>query len=144
MEIPVRRKLGLNLLRTFNWSYDQSQLFFAHYELTSQQYNVLKILHTAAHALSTSEILEQMEEKNAGVSRLVDRLVAKGFVTKVPNPSDKRLVAVSISATGMERLKKVDRNLDKLDHVYAALDDHEVAQLNRLLEKIRTTPSLFL
>lgn len=136
-EIPVRRKLGLNLLRTFNWSYDQSQLFFANYELTSQQYNVLKILHTASHPLSTSEILEQMEEKNAGVSRLVDRLLLKGFVNKTVNPADKRLVAVSITASGLEKVKKVDRNLDKLDQVYAALNDQEVAQLNRLLEKIR-------
>ncbi|SKA47629.1 DNA-binding transcriptional regulator, MarR family [Chitinophaga eiseniae] len=136
-EIPVRRKLGLNLLRTFNWSYDQSQLFFANYELTSQQYNVLKILHMASQPLSTSEILEQMEEKNAGVSRLVDRLVLKGFVSKTVNPADKRLVAVSITASGLEKVKKVDRNLDKLDQVYAALNDHEVTQLNRLLEKIR-------
>lgn len=139
MEIPVRRKLGLNLLRTFNWSYDQSQLFFANYELTSQQYNVLKILHNAAHPLSTSEILEQMEEKNAGVSRLVDRLVLKGFVHKKTHAEDKRLVAISITATGLERVKKVDRNLDKLDNVYAALTDQEVTQLNKLLEKIRTT-----
>ncbi|MBC9909618.1 MarR family winged helix-turn-helix transcriptional regulator [Chitinophaga varians] len=138
IEIPVRRKLGLHLLRTFNWSYDQSQLFFAHYELTSQQYNVLKILHMAAHPLSTSEILEQMEEKNAGVSRLVDRLVLKGYVSKTINPADKRLVAVSITAAGLERVKKVDRNLDKLDLVYAALNDQEVAQLSKLLEKIRT------
>ena len=134
----IKRELGLNLLETFNWAYTKSQLFFARYGLTSQQYNVLKILAENDKALSTSDILAQMVEKNAGVSRLVDRLVLKKLVVKETVASDKRLIAIIITNEGETLLNKVNEDLHVLDEeVYGALSDQEADQLNYLLKKIK-------
>lgn len=134
----IRRELGLNLLETFNWAYHQSQLFFAQYGLTSQQYNVLKILEENHKALSTSDILAQMSEKNAGVSRLVDRLILKKLVIKETATFDKRLIAISITKEGASLLDQVSKKLNVLDQqVYGGLTDQEVEQINFLLKKIK-------
>ncbi len=136
--LPPRRKLGINLVHTFNWVYERSQLFFAGYGLTSQQYNVLKILYDAGQPLSTSEILEEMIEKNAGVSRLVDRLIQKQLMQKEMSATDKRRIDASLTEKGTLLYLEVTHHLKKVDAVYRALTDKEVATLNRLLDKIRT------
>jgi len=136
--MSIRRQLGINLVKTFNWVYDRSQLFFAEYGLTSQQYNVLKILYEADRPISTSEVLEQMVEKNAGVSRLVDRLVIKNLVQKKPNAVDKRLIDIKLTPSGESLCQEITNHLDQVDTVYAGLTDKDVAELNHLLDKIRS------
>lgn len=135
-ELPVRRQLAINLVKTFNWVSEQWQNFFEAYGLTSQQYNVLKIIAEAERPLSTSEILDHMVEKSAGVSRLVDRLVLKNLVEKKINASDKRLIDVSLTTTGVALLFEITENLQKVDEVYGVLDEQEAEVLNRLLAKV--------
>lgn len=136
-ELPIRRTLGITLVQTFNWVYDQAQEFFAAYGITAQQYNVLKIIHDAKEPLSTAQILDQMIEKNAGVSRLVDRLVLKGLITKQAKLTDKRQIDASLTKEGLKVYQEVTRNLETADNVYASLTDKEVIALTRLLNKIK-------
>jgi DNA-binding MarR family transcriptional regulator len=136
-EIPLRRKLGISMVETYNSVYEQSQEFFAKYGLTSQQYNVLSILYDAGTPLSTSAILKRMLEKNAGVSRLVDRLIAKDLVEKKVNPEDKRLIDVQLTGKGEVLCHEVFTALPDVDAVYKNLTDTEVELLMTLLSKIR-------
>ncbi|MDC8099350.1 MarR family winged helix-turn-helix transcriptional regulator [Chryseobacterium rhizosphaerae] len=136
-EIPLRRKLGISMVETYNSVYEQSQEFFAKYGLTSQQYNVLSILYDAGTPLSTSAILKRMLEKNAGVSRLVDRLIAKDLVEKKVNPEDKRLIDVQLTGKGEVLYYEVFTALPDVDAVYKNLTDTEVELLMTLLSKIR-------
>lgn len=135
-EIPLRRKLGVTMVETYNSVYEKSQEFFAEYGLTSQQYNVLSILHDEGTPLSTSDILKKMLEKNAGVSRLVDRLIVKDLVEKSVNPDDKRLIDVKLTEKGEALCKKVSDELSGVDDVYGNLADEEVEMLISLLSKI--------
>ncbi|MBV8325066.1 MarR family transcriptional regulator [Chryseobacterium sp.] len=135
-ELPIRRKLGIMMVETYNSVYEQSQEFFADYGLTSQQYNVLSILHETGTPLSTSDILKKMLEKNAGVSRLVDRLIAKDLVEKNVNPNDKRLIDVKLTDKGEVLYTNVSKELSGVDKVYANLTDEETEMLIRLLSKI--------
>lgn len=135
-DIPLRRKLGITMVETYNNVYEKSQEFFAEYGLTSQQYNVLSILHDAGTPLSTSDILKKMLEKNAGVSRLVDRLIVKDLVEKSVNPDDKRLIDVKLTKKGEALCNKVSDALPGVDAVYGNLADEEVEMLISLLSKI--------
>lgn len=135
-DIPLRRKLGITMVETYNNVYEKSQEFFAEYGLTSQQYNVLSILHDAGTPLSTSDILKKMLEKNAGVSRLVDRLIVKDLVEKSVNPDDKRLIDVKLTEKGEALCNKVSDALPGVDAVYGNLEDEEVEMLISLLSKI--------
>jgi len=136
-DVPLRRKLGIAMVESYNIAYDKSQSFFATYDLTSQQYNVLSILHQAKIPLSTSDILQKMVEKNAGVSRLVDRLVTKNLVEKKVNEVDKRLIDINLTNKGEKLYQEVTSNLTGVDKVYNTLTDQEVETLIHLLHKLK-------
>ena len=136
-ELPIRRQLGIAMVETYNIVYERSQDFFAVYGLTSQQYNALSILHDAGEPLSTSDILKRMMEKNAGVPRLVDRLIIKELVEKNVNTLDKRLIDVNLTERGKDLYNKVTTELSGVDDVYKGLTDKEVEVLLNLLDRMK-------
>lgn len=136
-ELPLRRHLGIAMVEIYHIVYERSQEFFAVYGLTSQQYNVLSILHDAGEPISTSDILKKMMEKNAGVSRLVDRLIIKELVEKNVNSVDKRLIDVNLTEKGRNLYNRVTADLSGVDDVYKELTDDEVKVLLNLLEKMK-------
>ena len=134
----IQQKLNINLMYSYNWTQERLQSFFAGFGLTAQQYNVLRILRNHyPQALTTSHILEQMVEKNAGVSRLVDRLVKKGLVSKRVSKQDRRLVDVTISEEGTKVLEQLDEQHHQIDDVFNNLSLGEMVTMNRLLDKLR-------
>jgi DNA-binding MarR family transcriptional regulator len=114
-------------------------LLAAHEDLTLQQYNVLRILRGAgASGLPTLEIGARLIERTPGVTRLIDRMEQKGLVVRERARDDRRLVLCRITETGISLLKKLDRPVDALDErVFGDLDESEVAELIRLLDKVR-------
>jgi DNA-binding MarR family transcriptional regulator len=80
-----------------------------------------------------------MLDKMSDTSRIVDRLVVKGFVKKTPCSKDKRLVDVLITEKGQRLLKKLDAEADHITEVMGKLTDEEANQLSHLLDKLRNT-----
>ena len=63
------------------------------YGITQQQYNVLRILRGAGtDGLPTLSIADRMVERTPGITRLIDRLVAKGLVRRERSAEDRRLL----------------------------------------------------
>lgn len=108
-------------------------------DLTMQQYNVLRILRGAGAAgLPTLEIATRMVERTPGVTRLIDRLERKRLVERERAAPDRRQVICRITAAGAELLRGLDRPVDALDErMMASLDQAELAELIRLLDKVR-------
>jgi len=120
----IQQKLSINIIFTHVWAYEQLKQFFGEYGLTPQQSNVLRILRGQyPKALTTSEIHTRMMEKNAGISRLVDRLLKKRFVEKTICEKDRRLVDVVISDKGLRVLEKMDQNRHGIDAIYSNLSE---------------------
>jgi len=130
-----RARLAVEVMEAFNMFNDISIDFFAKFDLTPQQYNVIAILHHGP--FSTSDILEWMVEKNAGVSRLVDRLVKKELVTKKTNKTDKRLLEIELTHKGKKLYQEISEQINQLDELSSNLDDGEVEQLISLLVKLK-------
>jgi DNA-binding MarR family transcriptional regulator len=105
--------------------------------ITSQQYNILRILRGAGKPISTLQIRQRMLDKMSDSSRIVDRLVIKGMVKKNPCKTDRRLVDVVITAKGLRLLEKIDAYNGKVDNIMMNLSEAEVKKLNFLLDKIR-------
>ncbi|MBS1509588.1 MAG: winged helix DNA-binding protein [Bacteroidetes bacterium] len=131
------QKAGINLIYTFNWITEQMKNLFEQHGLTSQQFNILRILRGAGQPLSTLQIRQRMLDKMSDTSRIVDRLVIKGLVKKVTSKIDKRLVDVSITDKGKKLLSKLDGHQDEMDGVLTNLSEAEAKALNKLLDKIR-------
>jgi len=71
--------------------------FFERVDITSQQFNILRILRGAGARFQRCRYGSACWDKMSDTSRIVDRFVAKGLVKKVVCKSDKRLVDVSIT-----------------------------------------------
>jgi DNA-binding MarR family transcriptional regulator len=78
-----------------------------------------------------------MLDKMSDASRIVDRLVQKDLVFKKANGSDKRAVDILISTKGLELLDQMDKEVSISGIISSNLTEHEAAQLNVLLDKMR-------
>jgi DNA-binding MarR family transcriptional regulator len=108
--------------------------------ITLQQYNVLRILKGASpDPLPTLEIAHRMIEEQPGITRLLDRLDAKGLVRRERCAEDRRQVHCWITDEGRELLAGLDPAVDAADEAaVAALSATQVQQLVRLLEVVRS------
>lgn len=132
------QKAAINLLYTMGWMKDQMKAIFDTEEITSQQFNILRILRGSFPTpLSTLQIRERMLEKMSDTSRIVDRLIAKGLVKKLTCKTDKRLVDVIITDKGKQLLERLDERQDEMDAVLKNISDEEAEMLSNLLDKVR-------
>ena len=107
------------------------------YGITTQQYNVLRILRGAGEkGLPTLEVAERMIEQTPGITRLIDRLERKRLVIRERCATDRRQVFCRITLNGLELLAKLDGPILEIDG-WAALPAREIAQLITLLDKAR-------
>lgn len=138
-EFPsVYQRVSINLIYTMTWADVRLQEFFGEFGLTSSQYNVLRILRGHhPKPVSTAFIRDRMIHRNAGASRLVDRLAGKGLVTKSTCDTDRRLVDVVITKRALRILEQMDDQRARIDEIYDNLSEKEATQLSRLLDKIR-------
>lgn len=129
----------VNMYFTSNWLSQQQKEFLEPYEVTLQQYNVLRILRGKhPKPLSTSGIRERMLDKMSDASRIVKRLKIKGLLRIKRCRKDKRLVDILISDAGLALLESIDNNRAELiGGVHNNLTEAEALQLNDLLDKMR-------
>jgi DNA-binding MarR family transcriptional regulator len=132
-------KTVVNLIFTYNWITEKTKQFFDKGDITSQQYNILRILRGAGKPLSTLQIRQRMLDKMSDTSRIVDRLVKKELVQKVVCKTDRRLVDVTITDTGLQLLDKLDSYNEQMDAMLGNLTEDDAKMLNQLLDKIRSS-----
>ena len=131
------QKAAINLIYTSSWLNEQMKYFFDNYDITAQQFNILRILRGAGEPLSTMQIRERMLDKMSDTSRIVDRLVKKEMVKKNIRKTDRRLVDVTITEKGKELLAELDSKDSEMDAILRGLDETDVKQINHLLDKLR-------
>ena len=132
-------KTVVNLIFTYNGITEKTKQFFEKGDITSQQYNILRILRGAGKPLSTLQIRQRMLDKMSDTSRIVDRLVKKELVQKVICKTDRRLVDVTITDTGMQLLDRLDSYNEQMDSMLGNLSEEDAKMLNQLLDKIRSS-----
>ena len=133
------QKAIINLIFTFNWVNEKINGRFEPFDITQQQFNILRILRGAGQPLSTLQIRQRMLDKMSDTSRIVDRLIVKGLVKKVVCKTDKRLVDVSIADKGKKLLEKLDKVQDDMDAIAGSLTEADAKLLNKLLDKLRNS-----
>ncbi|MBP1650195.1 MAG: transcriptional regulator, MarR family [Bacteroidetes bacterium] len=128
----------IGLIFVGNWLVSRHQHFFKKFDITMQQYNILRILrgqHPKAANINT--LKERMLDKMSDVSRLVERLRKAGLVERKASEIDRRAVDVMITPKGLALLDEVDVDLPALeDSLNLSLTEEEAKQLNLLLDKI--------
>lgn len=132
------QRLALNLVYTSNWlEYKQLEIF-KEYDITSQQYNVLRILRgQQSNPIKVSDITERMLDKNSNTSRLVDKLLAKNLAKRSSCANDRRAVDVLITEEGLELLKELDPLVSEWENRFNIITPEEADQISALLDKLR-------
>ncbi len=131
-------KAVVNLIFTYNWLESSSKAFFKDFDLTSQQFNILRILKGQHPNPSTINLLrDRMLDKMCDASRLVERLRIKGLVERSQASSDKRAVDIFISKKGEELLAKIEVKFPAFEEKLHTLSPEEIVVFNNLLDKLR-------
>lgn len=128
----------VNVMFTYNWCNERVKQAVLPYDITAQQFNVLRILRGQYPNASTINLIkERMLDKMSDASRIVDRLKQKELVIKETNGTDRRAVDIMISDKGLSLLKKMDKSISLAAIVEPNLTSTEAEQLNVLLDKLR-------
>ncbi|AOC95776.1 MULTISPECIES: MarR family winged helix-turn-helix transcriptional regulator [Flavobacterium] len=134
------KKVILNIMYTQNVVQDHFNELLKPYDLSGEQYNVLRILRgQKGKPANMCVIQERMLAKTSNTTRLVDKLLLKDFVTRNVCPDNRRKIEVSITQKGLGVLKELDPKVDEHEQMFANnLKPEELVFLNQLLEKYRT------
>jgi DNA-binding MarR family transcriptional regulator len=97
----------LQLLRTAEALWNGSRLFFARWELSPSQFNVLNLLADQSQGLSQIELSRQLIMHRSNVTGLVDRLEARGLVARRETPGDRRAYQVGLTGEGRRLLQSI-------------------------------------
>jgi DNA-binding MarR family transcriptional regulator len=91
----------------------------------------------APHELTPTELAKQRMMTSGGMTAALDRLERKGFVTRVPNPSDRRGSLVRLTDAGRAVIDEaMQQHVLTEQRLVSGLDTEEQAQLRVLLCKL--------
>ena len=131
-------KANLNVLFTANWLYNKITAILKPYNLTHEQFNVLRILR-GSHpgSMCQKDILRRMISPSSNVTLIIKKLVGKEMITVHHSDADRREYVINIKKKGLDLLKELDRHLENQKEHISTLSDAEAKQLNKLLDKMR-------
>jgi DNA-binding MarR family transcriptional regulator len=129
----------LSIFRTANYLRRFCSPVFDQHGITSQQFNVLRILRGAGlGGLPTLNIAERMIEQAPGITRLLDRLERKKLVRRERPSDNRRQVLCYITKPGLDLLQELDNPVRNKDNqALRRLDESEIEELIRLLALLR-------
>ena len=123
----------VSILRDINADFPAEQLTIVEYDVL---FNLSKLPDWAARPRDLTPLLLVSQPS---VSRMIDRLVDRGLVTKAPDPDDGRGTVVTLTQAGFERFRRVavvhSETIAK--RFGDRLDDQELAQLIELCDRLR-------
>ncbi|MCH4824137.1 MarR family transcriptional regulator [Gramella lutea] len=138
-EMPEAKKLVLNIIVTANYLSEKLAEILKPFEISSQQFNVLRILRgQKGKPANLSTIQERMVTKMSNTTRLVDKLVEKNLCERIVCPSNRRKVEIRITFKGLELLRKLDPLVE--DHeqgIASKINEKEILLLNTQLNELR-------
>ncbi len=132
------QKLAINILFTSNWLNSTTTKTLKPFGISSQQYNVLRILKgQSPNSISVNNIMERMIDKMSNTSRLVEKLRQKELIERVICEKDRRQVDVKITKKGLDLLEKVKTEMNGFKVLSNNLSGKEAKSINELLDKMR-------
>jgi DNA-binding MarR family transcriptional regulator len=135
----LQAEVFLNLVRTADALSRGAEEILKLAGLSHTQYNVLRILRGAGeHGLCCREVAERMITRDPDITRLLDRLERRGFLSRSRDSGDRRVITVRIAPAGQKVLKDLDGPMaDYNRKLLRHLDKHELQNFVNLLEAAR-------
>jgi DNA-binding MarR family transcriptional regulator len=137
----LEQETFLQVLRTADHLASQAAELLNSHEISPTSYNVVRILRGAGpKGLACGEIGERLITRVPDVTRLLDRLEAKGLVIRARLTSDRRVVVARITPKGLRLLARLDEPVTSLhQQQFSHMRPEELGSLCALLENVRTS-----
>ena len=134
-----QEEVNLNIQRTFGVLMGPFHKLLKQHKLSPPLYNILRILRgVGSNGLPCSQIADRMVTREPDVTRLIDRLEQAGWVKRERSTEDRRVVTITMAASGRKLVDKLDKPMSDLHRsTLGHLTKKETAELNRLLVKAR-------
>lgn len=127
-----------NLVYTANTFQNLFIDFLKPYELSPQQFNILRILRGAKDWVTMNKVKTLMVDKAPNATRLSDKLLDKGLVERKRGEEDRRVVYISITKKGLDLLKAIDDNNTGEHQLYfGRITDEEARLCSDIIDKLR-------
>lgn len=99
---------------------------------------LIRLARSEQEQLTMSALAQQIALTTGGVTRLVDRMQAAGYVERRPCPTDRRVSYAGITSTGREALQHAAAtHARNLQDVFSGFSKRDLTALDRLLDRIR-------
>lgn len=132
------QKMLINILFTSSWLSSRHAISLKPFDISTQQYNILRILRGQYPKPATVNLLiERMLDKNSNASRLVEKLRLKKLVERAICQEDRRAVNVVITKKGLDLLSELDIYETEFLKSLNNLSTEQAEQLNVLLDSLR-------
>jgi DNA-binding MarR family transcriptional regulator len=138
-EIPLIRKTALNIMYSSVWIKDGITHALKPFDISVEQFNVLRILRgQKGNPTNLQDIQDRMISKMSNTTRLVDKLILKGFVERFTCEKNRRKVDIFITKSGLDVLNTIDPIIDSTEQKMTSnLTNDELETLNYILTKLR-------
>lgn len=131
----------MDLLRTVDMLTRSSFGVLKAEDLSSTQYNVLRILRGAPQGLPCGEIAGRMITRDPDVTRLLDRMEKRGLISRARDSRDRRMVLARISAEGLKLVNRLDEPVQQMHRkLLGHLGRERLRALGELLAAAREKP----
>ena len=127
------------IIKTGHWITDSVSRELKEFDIYEPQFNVLRILRGAkGKPISANSILEKMVQRSSNITRIVDKLTAKGLVERTLSIEDRRKMDIVITKKGLDLLIKLDKKVEALHKpMMNNLSKEEAETLKRLIIKLK-------
>jgi DNA-binding MarR family transcriptional regulator len=129
----------LDLLRTTDMLSRRPAQVLKTEDLSSTQYNVLRILRGAPEWLTCGEVASRMITRDPDITRLLDRLEKRGLISRCREAKDRRMVLTRITPEGLAVLARLDQPVQEAHRrQFGHLGRERLRALSELLSACRS------
>lgn len=129
----------LHLWRTYDRLKALEDEVFAPYQLSAQQYNLLRLLgEVRPQAVPTLELQQRLVSRAPDITRMIDKLVARGLVGRHRREDDRRVVEIRLTEAGAKLLDELSGPVQEMhQRQLGHLGEARLQQFIRLLKQAR-------
>ena len=127
------------IIKTGHWITDQVGMALKVHDFSEPQYNVLRILKgRKGQPITVQGIQEKMVQRTSNVTRIIDKLLEKGLVSRNECPSNRRRMDVAITTAGEEVLVQLNKTVKEFHRpMFKNLTNKEAQTLTQLIIKLK-------
>ncbi|MGB3590748.1 MAG: MarR family transcriptional regulator [Nonlabens sp.] len=138
IKISISRDVVTGIIKRSTLFVEQICVCLKEYNLTIQQFNVLRILKgRKGRPACLQDVNRDMIHSKSNTTRVIDKLIQKNLVERVQSTDDRRQIQLTITKKGCELLELINPRVDEVEQELTRnLTEYEMATIVQLLNKL--------